>query len=192
MTRQKCFFLLGALVSGVAAFAMSDDALRRNLLFGFWADTQIDCLVDGRTPFDGLTFEQRYGARIRSTGWGRERFFRELDALVSNGCSRVGEATNFSYGVTIEPSPVDAEIDSSTMEVAVECLCGAESNEWIPCAGWLLTNGVDDCAIAIGELYVKKYGFGVMSGISATAGLRYIIMNMSTIAIMITMPAMLF
>ena len=35
-------------------------------------------------------------------------------------------------------------------------------------------------------------GFGVMSGMSATAGLRYIIMNMSTMAIIATMPAMLF
>ena len=26
------------------------------------------------------------------------------------------------------------------------------------CAGWLLTNGVDECALPIGELYVKKYG----------------------------------
>ena len=35
-------------------------------------------------------------------------------------------------------------------------------------------------------------GFGVMSGIRATAGLRYIIMKASTTAIMNTMPAMLF
>ena len=34
-------------------------------------------------------------------------------------------------------------------------------------------------------------GFGVMSGMSATAGLRYIIMDISTTAIMTTMPAIL-
>ena len=36
-----------------------------------------------------------------------------------------------------------------------------------------------------------RRGLGVMSGMSATAGLRYIIMNISTTAIMQTMPAIL-
>ena len=36
-----------------------------------------------------------------------------------------------------------------------------------------------------------RRGLGVISGIRATAGLRYIIMNISTSAIMMTMPTML-
>ena len=40
-------------------------------------------------------------------------------------------------------------------------------------------------------LALARRGLGVISGMSATAGLRYIIMKMSTIAIMATMPTML-
>ena len=40
-------------------------------------------------------------------------------------------------------------------------------------------------------LALARRGLGVISGISATAGLRYIIMKISTITIMATMPAML-
>ena len=38
---------------------------------------------------------------------------------------------------------------------------------------------------------LARRGLGVISGMSATAGLRYIIMNISTIAIIATIPAML-
>ena len=41
-------------------------------------------------------------------------------------------------------------------------------------------------------LALARRGLGVISGIRATAGFRYIIMNSSTMAIMITMPATLF
>ena len=41
-------------------------------------------------------------------------------------------------------------------------------------------------------LALARSGFGVMSGISATAGLRYIIMKSSTTAIIETMPTTLF
>ena len=40
-------------------------------------------------------------------------------------------------------------------------------------------------------LALARRGLGVMSGMSATAGLRYIIIKMSTTAIIATMPAML-
>ena len=38
---------------------------------------------------------------------------------------------------------------------------------------------------------LARRGLGVISGMSATAGLRYIIINISTIAIIATIPAML-
>ena len=40
-------------------------------------------------------------------------------------------------------------------------------------------------------LAFARRGLGVMSGMSATAGLRYIIIKISTIAIMATIPVML-
>ena len=41
-------------------------------------------------------------------------------------------------------------------------------------------------------LALARRGLGVMSGIRATAGLRYIIMKIRTMAIVMTMPTMLF
>ena len=158
ITKVKWLVLVGLSIWGMAAVALSDDELRRGLLLRFFGDTEMDCLVNGRSPLDGVSFETRYGRFIQVSGWGRERFFRELNALVSNGCSRVGAATNYSYSAGLELGPFTIDIDSLMMGIAVEGLCSAESNEWITCAGWLLTNGVDECALPIGELYVKKYG----------------------------------
>ena len=140
-----------AFVSLFATGATSDSMMRRNLLSCFQFESSRDYIVNNRHPFEGLTFENRYGCYIGTNGWTREKFFLELDSIVSNGCSH-------PYTEVVLDDQTTERISSTTMGVAVACLCHADSNEWIRCAGWLLTNGIDQCANAIGKLYVRKYG----------------------------------
>ena len=151
------------IVAVSTTFASLQD--QRNFLLYFLMESEEDCLVNGRSPFADMTFTDRYGRFFNAPGWNRERFFRELDALVSNGCSRAYIDIDMGGSIT-------ARVDETEMSIAVTCLCHADSNEWITCSGWLLTNGVDKCARAIGELYLKRYGlteatlsryFGIMS-----------------------------
>ena len=65
MMKGKYIALLDSLVSGLVVYATGDEDLRKGLLLGFWVETYDDCLVDGRSSRDGLTFEDRHGVFIR-------------------------------------------------------------------------------------------------------------------------------